>query len=370
VTLSCDNTTSQILPPSLTERVRARSLAGFTELVAELGGDGLQLLGEVGLPATLLADPDASFEHQKLMQLLELTAERLRAPDFGLRLAHRQGIAVLGPVALLAQHAATVGDALAAISNNMLYHSPGAEVRLLHSGWPASALPPGDTQWACLCYRADLGDDGEYRHNVELSYTIAVEFLRLISQQPSGQWRLNFAHQAALPLPDYRAHLGCRVYFGQPFAGLFFPAALLQQPIQGDQRSSGALAATAERFVAHMLRRQPLNITAQVEALVKQQLSSGRCTLPVIARQLSMSPRSLQRRLVNHGVAFREIVDALRRELAERLLCQSELSLMQVCVALGYSEASTFNRACQRWFGTTPLRLRRARLSPSTARRC
>ena len=341
-------------------QVRARSLSGFAELVTELGGSSETLLERVGLSAGVAIEPDASFEHIKLMQLLELAAKELDRADFGLRLARRQGIEVLGPVALIAQHEPTVGRALAAISRNMLYHSPSARVQLHTGGWSTQLALPQSEPLACLSYRAGSDGGAYYRHNTELAYAIAANFLRLISQQPSHHWQICFTHSAAMPLPLYRDYLGCQPIFEQPFEGLFFPAALLDQPINSDGLGDANLAATAARFVAHTVRCHPLDIVLQVVALVEQQLASGRVTLPFLAAQLSLSARSLQRRLAEQGVTFSAVVDAVRRRTTEKLLLQEQLSLLEVGAALGYSEAGSFNRACRRWFGATPLHYRRS----------
>jgi AraC-like DNA-binding protein len=47
-------------------------------------------------------------------------------------------------------------------------------------------------------------------------------------------------------------------------------------------------------------------------------------------------------------------VDETRRDMAHRLLLDTDLSLHQVCRQLGYAEQSVLTRSCRRWFNTTP----------------
>jgi AraC-like DNA-binding protein len=54
-------------------------------------------------------------------------------------------------------------------------------------------------------------------------------------------------------------------------------------------------------------------------------------------------------------------VDEARRELAERLLRETEYPLAEVAFLTGFSEQSAFNRAFKRWAGQTP---RSFRLEP------
>lgn len=64
-----------------------------------------------------------------------------------------------------------------------------------------------------------------------------------------------------------------------------------------------------------------------------------------IAGRLNMSARTLQRRLSDHGLSFQTLVDASRRELAERLLKQTEYTLSEIALLTGFSEQSAFTRA-------------------------
>jgi AraC-like DNA-binding protein len=341
---------SSQLGASLPTRVRARSLTGFVDLVTRYGGDSAALLTRVGIDHGLLDTPEATLEHAKLISLLELAAQVLSVSDFGLQLAELQGISVLGPVALMAQHAATVGQALEVVQRNIPYHSPGAEVHL-----GIEPLAGKTRQFACLRYELHLPIGTADRQNSELAYAIVIDFLRMVSNQPSTDWQIHFVHGAGLDKGQYRKHLGCEVRLSQKFNALFFPAELLNTPIDA---ADPALVATAERFVSHVVRRHPLDIAMQVETLLIRQLAGSAVTLPRIAHQLSMSIRSLQRRLQEHDSSFDQIADRVRRNRAYELLTQTQIPLAQIGSALGYTESSTFNRACQRWFNATPLKYR------------
>lgn len=334
-------------------RVRARGLVGFPELVAKHGGDCHALLKSVGIEPELLNTPDATLEHIKLIELFEKSAHDLNVADFGLQLAQLQGISVLGPVALLAQHAATVGDAIEAVHRNIRYHSPGASARLHFASKDVS-----DEQDEMVCYRYELQlpDGVPHRQNTELAYAIALKFLTLVSSAKPDQWRVHFAHDKGLSAKQYRRHLGCQVKLGQSFDACFFPKRLLGVAIHA---ADPALVDTAQRFVSHVIRRHPLDLAKQIETLLIRQLASGGCTLPRLAKQLSLSARTMQRHLQSQGGSFDEIVDRVRKMRAAEYLRDSTVPLAQVSNLLGYTESSTFNRSCVRWFDETPLAYRR-----------
>ena len=81
--------------------------------------------------------------------------------------------------------------------------------------------------------------------------------------------------------------------------------------------------------------------------------------LDTIAERLSMSSRTVKRRLAEHGTSFRQLVETARKAEAVRLLSATALSVAQVAENLGYADASSFSRAFQKWTSTTPGAFRR-----------
>ncbi|MEM6989113.1 MAG: helix-turn-helix domain-containing protein, partial [Myxococcota bacterium] len=65
------------------------------------------------------------------------------------------------------------------------------------------------------------------------------------------------------------------------------------------------------------------------------------------------------RHLREAGTSFRRVRDELRRDLAHRYLTDSEISIAEIALLLGYSEASAFNRAFKSWHAEGPAQFRR-----------
>ena len=62
----------------------------------------------------------------------------------------------------------------------------------------------------------------------------------------------------------------------------------------------------------------------------------------------------MQRRLGEERTSFVQLLDDTRRELAEQYLSRLNLSLGQAAYLLGFSDQSSFFRACRRWFKLSP----------------
>ena len=332
--------------------MRARSFAGFRELVTSRGGNVEALLASVGLDPRVLGEPEAAVPFARGAALLEQAAEALDLPDIGLRLGAYQDISVLGPVALVARHATDLRGALEGIGRHMAYHNTGMRLDL-----SVDAIA-GEARLQCALR---IDENVPVRHAMELTFVVASKFLRTITQSDGIGWDVRFRHAPGLSSARYRKAFGCAAIFQQPFDAISFPARLLDTAVD---TANAELRRQAERYIAHVVRRFPLDIASQTQALVERQLATGDCNIALIAGMLRLHERTLQRRLHEQGLQFDTIVDRLRRERAREYLLGSAIPLTQVAALLGYSEHTAFTRACRRWFGESPRKLRRRGADP------
>ena len=85
-------------------------------------------------------------------------------------------------------------------------------------------------------------------------------------------------------------------------------------------------------------------------------LRVNRATLTAVARAMALHPRVVQRRLAESGTSFEEILDDARRAMAWQLSATG-MQASQIATMLGYSEQSSYTRACRRWYGESPRQL-------------
>ncbi len=331
--------------------VRARGLTGYVALLTQLGGDARALLAAHGLTPEQIDDEDFTLPLSLFAELIGEAAQALGQADFGILLAGRQDQSILGPIALIVQHAGSVAEVWERVGRYMPYHSPGLTLGVEREG-----------DNAVLWLEHDLDVQGETRrHLTELAFGVALSFLRLITRSPGHDWRLEFHHDSPLRPARYRRLFGCPVALRQGRDRLLFPAALLDVSMDS---ANPQLQEAGERSVRRLIQRHPLDLARQVSGVVERNLPSGSCTLPVIAEQMRLPPHMLQRRLKALGLHFEDIVDQLRRQRAESLLPQMHIPLTEVAFLLGYGDPSSLTRACRRWFGQTPQAYRQGASSP------
>jgi AraC-like DNA-binding protein len=92
-------------------------------------------------------------------------------------------------------------------------------------------------------------------------------------------------------------------------------------------------------------------VKARVEQLLANS-DSGRIPSAGAAKALGVSQRTLVRRLAEAGSTYRELVDAELKSRAQRWLEAGVLSRGEISERLGFADATSFSRACRRWFRT------------------
>jgi AraC-like DNA-binding protein len=124
-----------------------------------------------------------------------------------------------------------------------------------------------------------------------------------------------------------------------------------------DPKLGALIGAAAEKSLAHGAPGTPW--TEALRADLREAIAAGRMpSLEAAARTMGCGPRTLQRRLAEHGLRWRELVDEARISRARELLADPRLGLAQIGHQAGFSQASAFHRAFRRIVGTTPRRHR------------
>jgi AraC-like DNA-binding protein len=101
----------------------------------------------------------------------------------------------------------------------------------------------------------------------------------------------------------------------------------------------------------------------RIRSVIQASLSEGETGLgiDVIAAQLDMSARALQRKLKERSLFVSGLIDESRRNVAESLLARESALLCDVAYQLGFRDVEAFFRAFRRWTGTSPRAFQRAK---------
>jgi AraC-like DNA-binding protein len=322
--------------------VRSAALRGVRQTIEELGGDADAVARRAGAPLGVLDDDELLVRDTAVAVILETAARQLDCPDLGLRVALKQDLSMLGPLAVAMQNSATVAEALECASRYMFVHDRNLRVAL-------GPDPHGDRAVVAVQYGYPPGVQVPPQ-SVEMGLLFLHRVLGFLLGGPYGLRTAELPHRAVASRARYEELFGAQVNFAQPQAVLRVAGDLPGRPVPGGDRLTRRVALAYLEAQASDTGR---SIPRRVRTVVQQSLGTGPGSLAFAARTLGMSSRSLQRHLAAAGTTFAAILDDVRRERAASLLTESDLPLTQVARNVGLSEGATLSRYARRWWGTT-----------------
>lgn len=334
--------------------VRSAGLRGVRAVIEELGGDADAIARRAGAPGGALDDDELLVQASTIAAILETAARDLRCADFGLRVALRQDLGMLGPLAVALQNSPTVADALAATSKYLFVHARGLSVAVIPD-------PRGNRGVIGIRY-GHLDGARASPQSTEMGLLFLHRAIGYLVGGSYGLRTVELPHLAVGQRGRYEDLFGARTNFGQPAAILRTPRDIPGRSIAGGDQVTRHLALSYLAQQSVLLDQHP--VSGRVRALLLQSLGTGPTSLGTVAALLAMSVRTLQRHLNGEQTSFATVLDEVRRDRAWVLLRDSDLPVNQIASAVGLSDAASLSRYSRRWWGTTPREVRRQRLAP------
>ena len=331
--------------PSRRVWVRSGVLSGAPELLAELGVDADALAADCGLDLAALGQPDLPVPGEAVVAFLETAAERSGAFDFGIRLAARQDLSILGPLWMTMRSARTVADALQVLAQFFVVHTRGALV----------GYEPQAEGGALVSYALSAGVSARDRQTIELGLALLCQELRLHCGAGWMPRAALFSHDRPASLASHRRVFGPKLHFAQERNAVWIDRASLDTRLSSHSWPTHAML---KKLLVGRLDGASA-VAAKVEGAMRALMPFADCSREEVARLTLLSQRTLQRRLAEAGTSFQDLRDRVRADIALKYLRQSSLQAAQIAEILGYSEPAAFTRAFRRQHGLTPSAARR-----------
>lgn len=318
----------------MTYFVRASALTNYARVARDLGLDPYRQLRKAGIPRGALFDPGATVSASALRKLLAASAEAAGVEDFGLRMAETRQLTDLGPLGLAIQGAPTLRNALESLERYL---------RLQSETVVMSFEEIGDL----LVIRQNLlaDDQPARRQSIEL---VVGGLYRLLQRFLGDRWKprsICFTHPPPSSPTRHTSIFGMHVLFNQEFDGIVCRSADLAAPLADYDPQ---LASEVKQHLDAQLAGATAAFPEVVRRLILARLGAGACTAENIAEQLTISRRTLHRRLLQHGHRFSDIQHQARLDQAAQLVSTGARPLAELAMMLGFGSASSFAR----WFGS------------------
>ena len=326
---------------------RFRVAGTLARRLEELDVPPVAVLRRAGLPMGLFEQSRILLTTGEMFGLYSAIQEVSGDHAIGLKLGSEERIERYSPTCIAALYSRSYHDALERIARYKRLTCP-EEIRIaggrkecaIEFVWllAEQAEPPALIDM-CFAWILTIGRRGTGRSVIPLR----VEFKRAEANRGL-----------------YENHFGCPVKFGARHNKLVLSSEDIAQSFL--THNPDLLELVAPQLEAE-LREQiaDKSLKEQVKAILKKFLAGQRPRLEDVARELRVSARTLQRRLLAEKLKFQSLVEEARREMAQHYLLQSSLELNETAYLLGYEDPNSFIRAFHQWEGTSPNQWRSAR---------
>jgi AraC-like DNA-binding protein len=323
------------------------SSRALVDACARLGLDTAQILGAAKLDQVTLQDPDARVPIEQVAALWRKAYELSGDPDLALHAVEALPFGAYRVVDLLASSAPTVGTAFAKVSD--YFPLINDVVRLPYA--------VGERE---VTIQMEAPTHPSVLTRAYTEYTLAAVFVRtrIATREPFPLVRVDVMHPAPADVREHSRVFQCPVRFGADACRLVIARDVWEMPCHGADDMLFSVLDTHARMLLDQ-RPSASELANRVRGAVETELRGGHPTLESIAKRMAMSPRTLQRRLKDEGIAFNDVVDAMRFQAAKVYLADREIAGTEIAYLLGFAEQSSFNRAFRRWTGQTPTEYRR-----------
>jgi AraC-like DNA-binding protein len=324
-------------------RMPAVQFHAFVDALDRLGYDVDALLRDIGVERSDFADPDGTMPRAATGNLLKRSQHVRPLKNLWARIAAATPLGAY-PIAT----SDTVGESF---RQHARYH------RLVPS--PLTVEIRDDESPIRVVFILSAVPE-----SIEFNVVINVHHLRAETESPLAFEYASFTHEPD-DVSEIERMIGCPVRTRASWAGLALNRDAWELPLRRrDPILHRILEAQADDALARTAPSEDL--AHQLRSLLRSRVASGKTEIDLVARELGMSPRTLQRRLALSGWSYHEIVDGIRRDLAEKCMLDSTLSIAEAGYLAGYSEPAAFHRAFKRWTGIAPREFRKLhRVGPS-----
>lgn len=325
-------------------RVPTRYYVRLLEQIGGISGSHRQLLAQAGLEPAMLDSPTLSLA--EAAALVEAVLAQCPQPHLGFELGRsfRPSDHELIGYALLS--AGTLAEAMRLAARYWRLITPVYSM--------AAAITPNhlELNWRPL---AQLPAALQRLHGEAIIAGVHNELRLLLDEEPGGELRLPATWlRGAHPYAGLQG-TRCRAADNDEDASVLrwtLRPALGARPLR--LADPAGLARARQRCEALLRNLTEAGSVAQWVRLMIAQADDHQPSQTELARLLNLSARSLHRRLGAEGESFQQLAQQERMSRARRLLRETPLSLIEIALRLGYTDAGNFSRAFRRAQRCTP----------------
>ncbi|MAZ86602.1 MAG: AraC family transcriptional regulator [Cellvibrionaceae bacterium] len=324
-----------------------QSIKRYLKHAESCGVDCVPLLNSAGIDLTDLNDNTHRVDNDSLLVFLRAAIIASGDPCFGLNASHLIQTDTFDILGYIALNCSTLREAMEQVIRYESVSGSNGVTELL----------PIDQQ-VLIRWRSSVEDELIQRHaeeNVIASWFRYARQIVNVDDHPIAIW---FSH-AAPDLNDlaiYQNTFNCEVKFDQAYSGILINAQQLDTPFpQANRDMLKVFQQQAQQQLEQQKSATPShNVSSKVTSLIRLMMNDGIPSKELIAEQLGVSGRTLQRQLEQEGAVYKDLLKNTRQEMAEYYLQKTSLTIEAISKKIGFADVRSFQRSFKQWTGSTP----------------
>lgn len=312
---------------------------------ARSGVDVARLFAEIGIDPALLHEPAARIDRRKFIDLMLAVMQQTEDEFMGFGQGYRTRPGTFSMMAHAVINSATLEKAMRRALN--FYELFGVDT--------VARLELREHE-AVILFNVGPVDFREFI--VETLVFLTIRFFGWLIGKPIVPTRITLDFPPSPGAEQYKELFPCPVLYGQSRSQIVLDRSYMELPLVQN-------ALSLSRFLKDSLAQlidgnfHSVGLPAQIRAIISKEYGNNFPDFQVICEKLNMTPQTLRRRLKEGNTSYQEIKDSIRKDASIYYLSKPDLSIDEIAMLMGFSEASSFHRAFKKWTGKTPSAFRK-----------
>ncbi|MBF1800480.1 AraC family transcriptional regulator [Alloalcanivorax profundimaris] len=304
------------------------------------------LLDDCGIERRVLEDPEARIERDTFIKLMLRVMQQTQDEFLGFGQGRKSKP---GTFSMMAHAVINCPNLESAVDRGIRFY------QLFNLSMDSELVRDGDT--ARLITRVDPRLD--FRDVIiEAMLFLSLRFMSWLVGKPVEPEAVYLDYEPLREDDEYRFMFDCPTHYDSECNQVLFPAHYLDLPLVQNELS---LSKFLRDSLAQLFDGTVHNVglPAQIRAIISNEYGNHFPDFGEICEKLDMTPQTLRRRLKEGNTSYQEIKDSIRKDASVYYLSKPELSIDEIALLMGFSEASSFHRAFKKWTNQTPSAYRR-----------
>jgi len=326
--------------------------------IEQMGIDSFLLKSEIGLDNFNLSDCDLKLNYRYVIDFIKLACAKYKGNDFGLVCGSKFQTLSLG---ILGHLLVTSSSGIDALQKYECYQ------QLIGDGIRFDFKDETICQNRGEQLTVTLGIHPEIRDQVDstlidLFFAEMVEGLRLLTGDSAPLLQVDFQRSKPKNSDEYQKLFACQVNFSQPNNRALMSKTWLKQPFFTTNPELHVILEQQINTVLNRMRGEDC-FSNQVRYHIMKCIDGHKINISRISHCLSLSERTIQRRLQKTEHSFQSLLDEVRANFSMQQLQTNLVSIEELSYLLAFSEPSIYRKTFKKWTGMTPTEYKKSLLN-------